>query len=195
MAIDFMVMPMSRYISGDFVTLAMRLAWSNGVPYAVIGPNGRRELPPGLPFGGADAPARRNQIVDMVLDDLRALPAEIASQLWDERSDAEPCFHRVDASSYEALLAHFAPRARRSFFGLKPSTTQSHCASSLLLPCDFAQPVTLVSPFERTAGASAQALRELASSPCPPEAASAADTLREALTDSLRLRLPIIVDW
>jgi hypothetical protein len=34
MAIDFMVMPMSRYISGDFVTAAMRWAWEQGVPYA-----------------------------------------------------------------------------------------------------------------------------------------------------------------
>jgi hypothetical protein len=27
MAIDFMVMPMSRYISGDFITPGMRQAW------------------------------------------------------------------------------------------------------------------------------------------------------------------------
>jgi hypothetical protein len=194
MAIDLMVMPMSRYISGDFVTPAMRFAWANGVPYAILGPEGRRELPPGLPFGGTEAPLRRAQIVEMVLQDLRALPAEISRDVWDEHSEAEPCFHRVDPSSYEALLAHFAPRAERSFLGLRKRATLSHCASPLLLPCDFETPVALVTPFVRTAGAASQALREL-ESPCPPEAEAAAQTLRDALADALRLRLPIIVDW
>jgi hypothetical protein len=63
MAIDFMVMPMSRYISGDYITPAMRWAWEQGIPYAVHGPQGKRELPPNIPFGGADAPERRAQIV------------------------------------------------------------------------------------------------------------------------------------
>jgi hypothetical protein len=56
-AIDFMVMPLSRYLSGDFITPAMRVAWDQGVPYTIVSPDGTRELPPGLPFGGADAPA------------------------------------------------------------------------------------------------------------------------------------------
>jgi hypothetical protein len=194
MAIDLMVMPMSRYISGDFVTPAMQFAWANGVPYAIIGAEGKRELPPGLPFGGAEAPLRRAQIAEMVLEDLRALPAEISRDVWDEHSAAEPCFHRVDVSSYEALLAHFAPRSERTFLGLRKRTMLSHCASPLLMPCDFKTPVALVTPFERTAGAASQALREL-ESPCPPEARAAAQTLRDALADALRLRLPIIVDW
>ena len=50
MAIDFMVMPMSRYIIGDFVTLTMRFAWSQGLPYTIVSPGGKREVPPGSPF-------------------------------------------------------------------------------------------------------------------------------------------------
>ncbi len=183
MAIDFMVMPMSRYISGDFVTPVMRFAWAQDVPYAIVEPGGKRELPPGVPFGGPDSALRRAQFVEMVLEDLRTLPPEVSNNLWDERSDAEPCFHRVDPASYEALLTYFA------------RVSASHCTATLFLPCDFEEPVALVSPFERTAGAAGRALQELASSTCPPEAASAIEMLREALTDSLRLRLPLIVDW
>jgi len=185
MAIDFMVMPMSRYITGDFTTPAMRFAWSQGLPYTVVSSDGKREIPPGSPFGGGDASLRRRQVVEMVLEDLRVLPPEIAGQLWDEHSGTEPRFHRVDPKSYEALLAHFARKA----------VSPAHCASTLLLTCEFEDPIAMVSPFERTAGAVRRALHELASSRCPPEATSAAETLRDALTDSLELQLPVIVDW
>jgi hypothetical protein len=195
MAIDFLVMPMSRYITGDFVTPTMRFAWSQGLAYTIVSPDGNREIPPGSPFGGRDAPARRSQVVEMVLEDLRTLPGEIIAQLWDEHSGAEPRFHRVDPESYEALLAHFAAKPTRSFWGLRKAASASHCASALLLPCEFENPIAMVSPFERTAGAVSRALKELASSRCPPEAASAAETLRSALTDALELRLPVIVDW
>ncbi|HEY0466374.1 MAG TPA: hypothetical protein VGC79_19325 [Polyangiaceae bacterium] len=46
MAIDFMVMPMSRYITGDFMAPTMCFAWSQGVPYTIVNPDGKRELPP-----------------------------------------------------------------------------------------------------------------------------------------------------
>lgn len=195
MAIDFMVMPMSRYITGDFVTPTMRFAWSQGLPYTIVSPDGKREIPPGSPFGGDDAPARRNQVVEMVLDDLRTLPGEIATQLWDEHSIAEPRFHRVDPKSYDALLTHFAAKPRRSLWGFRKGDGASHCASALLLPCEFKHPIDMVSPFERTVGAASRALNELASLRYPPEATSAAETLRDALTDSLELQLPLIVDW
>jgi hypothetical protein len=194
MAIDFMVMPMSRYISGDFVTPTMLFAWSQGLPYTVVSPEGTREVAPGSPFGGDDAPARRTQVVEMVLEDLRALPGEIATNLWDERSDAEPRFHRVDPKSYQALLDHFAPKPR-SLWKFRKGSSASHCLSQLLVPCEFNDPIPMVSPFERTAGAVTRALKELASSRCPPEAVSAAETLRNALTDALELRLPVIIDW
>ena len=32
MAIDFMVMPFSRYVVGDFITPVMRYAWEQGLP-------------------------------------------------------------------------------------------------------------------------------------------------------------------
>jgi hypothetical protein len=194
MAIDFMVMPMSRYISGDFVTPAMRASWGQGIPYSIIGPDGPRELPPGLPFGGADAPRRRVQIVDMIVDDLKALPSDIAENPWNERSAAGPCFHRVDPESYKALLEHFAePLSRR--FGLLRAPKRAHSGASLFLPCDFESPFDMTSPFERLSGAVAGALRELEQRSHPADAESAAETLRDGLRDAERLRLPLIVDW
>jgi len=195
MAIDFMVMPMSRYITGDFVTPTMRFAWSQGLPYTIVTHDGTHEVPLGSPFGGTDAPTRRARVIEMVLEDLRALPREIATQLWDEHSVVEPRFHRVDTASYEALLAHFARKATPSFWGLRKAVGASHCTSTLLLPCEFKQPIAMVTPFERTAGAVNGAFEELASGKYPHEAASAAETLRAALADSLELKLPIIVDW
>lgn len=195
MAIDFMVMPMSRYVSGDFVTPAMQLAWDQGLHYKLVGPDGVRELPAGLPFGGEDAPVRRWRIIEAILDDLRALSAKIAAQLWDERSQAEPRFHRVDVASYHALVEYYAAHPGRSFLGIRTGPKMSHCSASLFLPCDFKEPLDMTSPFERTAAASSRALAELSHAKYPPEARSAAETLSAALEDSRKLRLPLIVDW
>ena len=195
MAIDFMVMPLSRYLSGDFITPGMRACWAEDVPYFIVGPEGKRDLPSGAPFGGADAGKNRERIIDMVLEDLRALPQEISGSLWDERSTQEPRFHRVDPTSYQALLDHFEARRGRSFLGFRRRGEDAHCTSLLCLPCDFQTRVALRSPLERVAGATVRALEELARGGWATPAASAADTLRAALEDSRELRLPLIVDW
>jgi hypothetical protein len=119
MAIDFMTMPLSRYLSGDFVTPAMAFAWQQGLPYSLFGPDGRRDIPKDMPFGGADAPASRARFVPMILDDLKKLPGTVGASLWDEASVADPTFHRVDPKSYESLLEEAKTRAARpSFLGL-----------------------------------------------------------------------------
>jgi hypothetical protein len=176
MAIDFMVMPFSRYLAGDFITPAMRYAWSRRLPYTIIGPGGRRELPEGQPFGGPTAAARRSQFIPMLAEDLALLPAPL-SRSWDENSVAEPRFHRVDPQSYQSLLE------------LSP-----HLRASVFLPIDFAAPFEMTSPFERLIGSVPRALEELAR-PLPPAAASAARTLEAALADARELQLPLIVDW
>ncbi len=183
MAIDFFVMPFSRYVAGDYVTPAMRFAWQQGVPYAIFGPGGTRELPRDLPFGGVDAAARRHSILSMIDEDLRALPAPIADSLWDERTDVEPRFHRVDPASYAALL----DEARRN-------GQRSHASAEMFLPCEFEQPLRMASPFERVAGSAPRAIRELAAPTWSKETNSARDTLLAALEDARTLRLPMFVD-
>jgi hypothetical protein len=198
MAIDFMIMPMSRYISGDYVTPMMRAAWEQGIAYAIIGPEGRRECPPGEPFGGLDASARRAALQPMLREDLAALPPPVAAQLWDETSADEPRFHRVDPTSYQALLESAAARAAKPSFFARLSGKQSlqrHTTATLFVPCALGQVFTMSSPFDRVTGSVQAGLNELSSLPWPAEAESACLTLTEALRDALALRLPMIVDW
>jgi hypothetical protein len=112
-----------------------------------------------------------------------ALPASVTTQLWDEASPVEPRFHRVDATSYQALLEHAA-----SGFGL-------HSAATLYLPCPLDTVFEMSSPFERTIGSIQGALAELASNGWPPESQAARTTLIAALQDAAALRFPLIVDW
>lgn len=194
MAIDFMVMPLSRYIAGDFISPAMRVAWDAGLPYSLFGPHGTRQIPKDTPFGGPDAAARREAIMEMLLGDLRALPA-IENALWDERSAAEPAFHRVDPGSYAALLEEAAQPHKRGVFGIFGSVPSAvHLGTTLLLPCDLAATIEMSSPFVRQVGSTSRALNELSSRTWSAKAASAADTLRAALQDAARLGLPMIVD-
>lgn len=192
MAIDFMVMPLSRYLAGDFVTPQMRTAWDSGVPYFILGPQGRRDFPKGVPFGGPEAAVQRARFVPMVVEDLARLP--IPRGAWDEASNAEPVFHRVDPVAYEALLHHLAT-SERSLVDLLPwKPNREHARASLLLPCDFPKVVSMTSPFERQVASVPRALEVLTSRAWAGELAAAAVTLLDALRDAQRLRLPLVVD-
>ncbi len=197
MAIDFMIMPLSRYLSGDFVTPTMAFAWQQGLPYSLFGPDGRRDIPKDMPFGGADAPTSRARFVPMILDDLKKLPGTVGASLWDEASIADPTFHRVDPKSYESLIEEANTRvARPSFLGfLKRKTAGvTHIAASVFLPITFDVPFDMPVVFERVAGSAHVALRELEAGGWSDSTSSARDTLLDALRDAVRLRLPMIVD-
>jgi hypothetical protein len=193
MAVDFMVMPLSRYIAGDFVTPVMQYAWQQGVPYFIFGPDGKREFPPDTPFGGPGASEHRLKIQTLLDEDLRQLPTEITNALWNERSSAESCFHRVESASY-AQLVEFSARPKRSLFGLIRKPTASHLTASLFLPCQFSVAFDMKSPFERRTGSALQALEELKTGHWPQETTNAVETLRVAFTDAIELKLPMIVD-
>jgi hypothetical protein len=196
MAIDFMTMPLSRYLSGAYVTPAMAYAWAQGMAYFVVGPEGRRDLPPGQPFGGPDADANRERFVPMLVDDLRSLPA-LAASMWDEASAAEPTFHRVDADSYASLLEEASSRAKRpALLGLlgRRRPEAAHLAATVFLPVAFDAPFAMPVVFERVAGSAPLALGELEAGHWTPASSSARGTLLAALRDAVRLRLPMVVD-
>jgi hypothetical protein len=199
MAIDFMIMPLSRYISGDYITPIMRWSWEQGVPYAVYGAEGRQDLPPNQPFGGPDAPAHRESIMGMLREDLRKLPLDVMNNLWDERSSETPRFHRVEPKSYELLLqeASGADRLRGSVahFFQSRHTHRRHLLATLYLPCLFGNPFKISSPFNRVTGSVSAAIAELESGAWSQPAISARDTLHAALRDASDLRLPMIVDF
>lgn len=194
MAIDFFVMPFSRYVAGDFITPAMRLGWEAAGRYVIVGPEGTRELVKGEPFGGPDAARRRESILPMILEDLQALPVPLD---WDERSAAEPRFHRVDPTSYGALLEEAEHRrGRPSFLGFLTRTqvTTPHLTATVFLPCAFDETLQMVSPFERVVGSIGVALRELDAGNWSDRTTSARETLKAALEDAQTLGLPMFVD-
>lgn len=195
MAIDFMILPLSRYISGDFVTPAMRLAWDQGVPYTILGPAGRRDLPPGEPFGGPDAAARRSAIQAMLREDLERLPPPVSSALWDENSEAAPRFHRVDPASYRALLETAARSDASSGHRFWKRKAALHVTATLFLPCELPEVFAMSSPFERMTGSVKRALAELEAERWPAAAHSAREVLTDALRDADALRLPLVVDF
>ena len=193
MAIDFMIMPLSRYIAGDFVSPSMQLAWDMGTAYTIFGPEGAKQYPPGVPFGGPDAAERRMRIVDEIR---RGSPA----------SCPRPCRHdsgtsarrRSPAStgsipaSFGALLEEASKRSRGflGIFGKKPS----HLAALLMLPCPFDAPFPMDSPISCDVSSVPRALAELRSTTWSAPCASAVETLGEALDDAVRLQLPLVVD-
>lgn len=192
-----MTMPLSRYLSGDFVTPAMTFAWERGIAYSLFGPGGRRDLPKDTPFGGADAPEKRAQFIPMIVDDLKKLPGAVGASAWDEASVAAPTFHRVDPSSYERLLEVAKTRVTRPSFlsFLKRKTAgPAHVTASVFLPVSFDVPFDMPVVFERVAGSAPGALRELEAAGWPDATSSARETLLEALRDAVRLQLPMIVD-
>jgi hypothetical protein len=133
----------------------------------------------------------------MVREDLESLRGTLAASLWDEASTADPAFHRVDPTSYGALLAEAdaRPPARSLLSFLKRKARRSaHVAASVFLPISFEHPFDMPVVFERVAGSASHALRELEAGGWTDSSSSARETLSEALHDAMRLRLPMIVD-
>jgi hypothetical protein len=162
MAIDFMIMPFSRYLSGDFITPAMTFAWAQGVPYAIVGPDGVRKIEKGSLLGGPDAAARRQAMIPMLSEDLDRLPSPISSKLWNEASSAEPRFHRVDPQSYGALCEEAASKRNGGLFGfLKSPSKAAHVTAAVFLPCEIDMPFPMPVIFERMAGSVPAALLAL----------------------------------
>ena len=195
MAVDFMIMPMSRDMSGDYITPAMRVAWNAGLPYTLITPQGAVKHPPGSPIGGAAAAPRRAAMLGMIREDLEALPPPIAADLWDEASSVEPRFHRPDSASYRALLEEALRRnGHPSYGGVMSERPAFHVATALYLPCDFDPVFAMSSPLQVATGSVKRALEELSSEDWPEGAQAAREVLLAALRDADELRLPLIVD-
>jgi hypothetical protein len=190
-AIDLMVMPLSRYWAGDFITPAMRAAWQHGLSYAIVRPNQpRQDLPPGIPFGGPEAAAHRHDALEVVNDLQRQLGLR-----WNDASDQEPTFYRPDTSSFGALREAAAASERRpGFLGrlVGKRASQNHLAhATIFVPGHVPQ---LLSGDGFVLGSAIAAGAELHRINWPLAAAEALDSLRNALDDAKRLRLPLVID-
>jgi hypothetical protein len=197
--IDYMVMPLCRYLTHDYITPSMQEAWDAGCEYRVFMPDGERVYPPGVPWGGLDASHRRSQKVGEVETALRSLPKPLSDQLWDERSKAKPTIRRVKTKSHRALVGE-APKieVNGSWLGLiqRKRQVDSHLKVRVFLPCDFEAPLEIGAPFKnkQVVGSAVRGLAELDRVEWSGVAKDAARVLKEALDDCVRLKLPMIVD-
>lgn len=190
-----MVMPLSRYVAGDFVTPQMELAWQLGSPYKQIGPNGVRDFPQGVPYGGPDAAERRADVAREVREQLAPLFDPLP---WDEGSQAAPRFHRTDPVALEAFRDHLTAPYKPTLLDrlLRRSRAPAglaHVFGTIFVPASVAELTQIERPLPGIIASIGTALAFL-DAPCPPEAEYARDTLREALVDAQALGLPMIVD-
>jgi hypothetical protein len=192
MAIDLMVMPLSRYFSGDYITPMMREMWEQGLPYKIVGPEGVKACPPGLPMGGEGAAAHRESIQEDLSQDLRALPEPISSKLWDERSEVPPRIHRIDHVSFGKLL-ELAP-GKKGLLGIGGKRPIPELHATLFFPQDFEGVLDLELPMQAQAASAPRLLAKLVAATIPAEAEEASAVLGEALRDCIELGFPMIVD-
>lgn len=191
MAVDLMALPLSRYWAGDYITPAMREAWRAGTPYAIVRPHQPlQQLPPDVPFGGPGACAERSRLLDVVGD----LQGQLGIT-WDDSSNAEPEFFRVDQRSWSefgrfALKLDQTPGLFARLAGRRP--VFAHLAhATIFLPGRLPD---LLAGEGFVMGSLPQAQAELGSTPWPSGAADAASTFRQAAAAARRLRFPLVVD-
>jgi len=184
-------MALSRYISGDFITPAMRQCWEQGIPYKIMRPFQQiQDLPPNIPFGGKDAPQKRTEALGVV----RNIQAQLGMS-WNDSSDAEPTFHRVDPISYESLTRDASrldkePSILGNVLGRQAYSSQiAH--GTIFIPPNFDE--MMESDF-CVIGSLPRLEVELASNKWSSQAKSAKQTLQNAINDAKRLRLPLIID-
>lgn len=196
-----LVLPISRYVSGDYVTTDMRSSWARGAKHVVQDATGRRELAEGEPLGGAAAPGRRRAALASLERALLAVPAAARAPLWDERDDGEAVCFDAPRAAYEALVGEAsreAPAAGSLFDRLAARVRPRpapHLPAVLFLPAPFDPPFTLREPLVRLTGSAPRALAELDRGAFSELARPAAETLRAALDACVRQKLPLFVDW
>lgn len=191
MAIDLMVMPLTQYWAGDYVTPAMRSVWESGVPYAIVRPGEpMQQLPAGVPFGGRDAASRSRELVEVV----RGLQAQLGCR-WQEEPRTDHWFNRVDSTAFGVLRQAAEKRDRRpsglsKLFGAKEAFL--HLAhATIFVPCRLEH---LSSGDGFIVGSAPVAEAELAAQRWPSEATSAAEAILIGLGESRRRRLPLVID-
>lgn len=156
MAVDVLVMPLARYISGNYVTPFMEQAWADRGVYRIASPGGLDEIPPGVPLGGLEAEARCATIAAELVQHLQQRP-EFAGIPWDELAGEAVLFQRIGHEPlfdlrWEAAIRAEAPpswlrRLARRLLRRRVAAAESPLASaSIFLPAVFDQPFELESP-------------------------------------------------
>jgi len=191
-AVDLFVLPLSRYIAGDYITPMMRACWAQGLPYEIVGPQGTRALPPDVPVGGPGAGEHRARIQEMLHEDLLKLPAAISGQLWDERSELEPRFHRLSHTEYGRLCE--LAQGRKGFFGFGSSPQLPELEASWFAPQEFDGAFEVEEPLRGRVASAPALLRALEGARIPTDMQGVVQVFRAALQDSVECRWPLVID-
>lgn len=196
-AVELLVMPLSRYWSGDFVSEAMRTAWSLGSPYIAVTPGGQILRREGETFGGAGADAVRRDLLKGMQAVFETVPgAEHGRRLWNEDSDASITGSSMTHEAYGALIdiASSVLDAPVPWFKklMGVQGTISHLAhATYFLPVHFDR------PYERGGwrmGSLPQLRRELQTLEVPTSLHEAHQAFVDAAAIAQKQRAPLIVD-
>jgi hypothetical protein len=215
MAVDIMVMPLARYISGNYITPFMEQIWALQGVYKIVRPavadeDAIEEIPPGVPYGGLAAEARCEAIAAELVQQLKQQP-ELAGALWDEA--AEPVFFdRVDHGTLwdlrwrAATLVDEKPSLLRRIawrlLGRRAaSSAVAFAAANVFVPGAFDEPFELEAPSDLgvyDCGSLPRLMDELAQLAVSVEAGTAEGEVLSRLVTAAEIarerRLPLILD-
>lgn len=179
MAVDLMILPLSQYWSGNYVTPVMKDCWDRGISYTLVTPEGPRELPPGVPMGGQDAAAEQASLeIDVVQPLLHSLPEGFTA--WSEEP-VDLWFRRVDTSSLAAL-----------FTAAQQQEQPNQLSSAVIfLPSEAA---LMFRALDIVFGSLGALRRQLESTEWPVEAEPAVTALLEAVGEAQRRVRPLVLD-
>ncbi|MBK9376154.1 MAG: hypothetical protein IPN03_21125 [Holophagales bacterium] len=206
MAPELFIMPLSRYVTGDYVTPAMASAWGRDEVATVVQPG--RDLihrSRGVPLGGETAAIDRRLAREQIEIVLREFtPGLRPEDLWREDSAEPPRFHLVHRSSEIAFRNEMrnALSATTPFRSLlrRLRPRPSHFLSCLVfLPVRLSKPIVLVLEAigvgkpRNVLGGSLFALRaELSASKPSERSTPARSAWLEATDEAIELKLPLI---
>jgi hypothetical protein len=197
MAIDLLIMPLSRLWSGDYITPAMRQAWDLGVPYRIVRPNQEiQEFASGTPYGGEDAPTKRKEYIVLARRYITQLPQGISKYAWDESSSVEPEFYRLDPKSFGSLLEEAQEKISKSQSLFQRVTGRSPCIPHLPSAEAFF-PVPFQHVFEldrKRIGSLVMLKSELEKTVWSQRVEPSLGILREGVEKALHLRFPMFID-
>ncbi len=199
MAVDLLVIPLSRYLAGDVVTPEMRAAWERGEVARIETVGGDViECPKGTPIGGEGAAEQAKKWRE-AMDRYRAsLPHDIGAIDWDEDAAGAEVVASVEHVAWGALVdAARKKYERRGGLLTKLLSGRPKAASHLVNGVVFVD-AAFARPFQKGALIFASlpgALVELSDlGTLDALSAAAGEAFKTAATIAREQALPLIVD-
>lgn len=185
LGIELMIMPLSRYWAGDYITPTMREVYTAGCDFTIIRPGEPAQtLERWSPFGGLNAPQERISLISFVTTLMKRMPRGIPDQLWDEASNFNPWIHKFDRREISRFF-YFAIKA------LKVESSSHLATAKLFLPVDFPYVLNWEDFYF---GSLHQLQRELESIPVRADTEKVYMIFDEAVRMAISARLPLIYD-